>query len=508
MTADLGRSPAGLLRGLLWGGAAIVLVGGIWVVVELTGREQRPRRTEATIEEILLTGGKRQASLEGLAAQLDRARGENERLRGEVDRVRQDLARTVASIEGRFERELASDRGRSEAERQREQARLNREFGDLEDRMGDLGEADMGAGDGRDPALGGPDAPAPVGPSPDRTIMAPIAGAQGNPADPPPPRRADAGSPPERRAGTGPPPPPRRQGETDVVPAALPGSDLPPFPTPDQAPQPADRFLEGRNLPPGGTSPSGEGAGTGGRRRGAALARAETAPPVIRILGSDVPRHRPIPPVEAATYRLPATTILTGSLITGLDASTASQNRREPFPVLLRLQKTAILPNRYQADVRECFVLLAGYGDLSSERAYLRGETVACVLLDGEVIETGLKGYAAGEDGKAGVRGRLVTKQGQFIARALLTGFLQGAADVLDQSDNISFGFAQSQAEQDQGGNLWGSAALRGTGNALDRIAQFYIDQAYNLFPVIEIDAGRQVDIVLTGPLEMPLPNR
>lgn len=124
------------------------------------------------------------------------------------------------------------------------------------------------------------------------------------------------------------------------------------------------------------------------------------------------------------------------------------------------------------------------------------------------MIETGLKGYAAGEDGKAGVRGRLVAKQGQFIARALLTGFLQGAADVLDQSDNISFGFAQSQAEQDQGGNLWGSAALRGTGNALDRIAQFYIDQAYNLFPVIEIDAGRQVDIVLTGPLEMPLPNR
>lgn len=67
--------------------------------------------------------------------------------------------------------------------------------------------------------------------------------------------------------------------------------------------------------------------------------------------------------------------------------------------------------------MRECFVLLAGYGDLSSERAYLRGETVSCVLLDGSVIET-RQGYAAGEDGKAGVRGRLVTKQGQFIARA------------------------------------------------------------------------------------------
>ena len=31
--------------------------------------------------------------------------------------------------------------------------------------------------------------------------------------------------------------------------------------------------------------------------------------------------------------------------------------------------------------------------------------------------------------------------------------------------------------------------------------------QAYNLFPVIEIDAGRQLDIVLTGHVDLPLPN-
>ena len=156
--------------------------------------------------------------------------------------------------------------------------------------------------------------------------------------------------------------------------------------------------------------------------------------------------------------------------------------------------------------MRECFVLLAGYGDLSSERAYLRGETVSCVLLDGSVIETRLQGYAAGEDGKAGVRGRLVTKQGQFIARALMIGFIESVADVLQKGDTVTLGLSQSQGED--GGNPWGSAALRGTGNALDRIAQFYIDQAYNLFPVIEIDAGRQLDIVLTGHLDMPLPNR
>ena len=129
------------------------------------------------------------------------------------------------------------------------------------------------------------------------------------------------------------------------------------------------------------------------------------------------------------------------------------------------------------------------------------------MLLDGSVIETRLQGYAAGEDGKAGVRGRLVTKQGQFIARALMIGFIEGVSDVLQKGDTVTLGLSQSQGEEG-GDNPWGSAALRGTGNALDRIAQFYIDQAYNLFPVIEIDAGRQLDIVLTGHLDMPLPNR
>ena len=47
-----------------------------------------------------------------------------------------------------------------------------------------------------------------------------------------------------------------------------------------------------------------------------------------------------------------------------------------------------------------------------------------------------------------------------------------------------------------------------GVGKALDRLAQYYITLAEKVFPVIEIDAGRTVDVVLTqgialqGPLD------
>jgi conjugal transfer pilus assembly protein TraB len=47
-----------------------------------------------------------------------------------------------------------------------------------------------------------------------------------------------------------------------------------------------------------------------------------------------------------------------------------------------------------------------------------------------------------------------------------------------------------------------------GVGKALDRLAQYYISLAEKVFPVIEIDAGRTVDVVITqgislqGPLD------
>ena len=53
-------------------------------------------------------------------------------------------------------------------------------------------------------------------------------------------------------------------------------------------------------------------------------------------------------------------------LLGGLDAPTGGQSQTNPHPVLLRLVDSAVLPNRYRGQVRECFVIGAGYGDISS----------------------------------------------------------------------------------------------------------------------------------------------
>lgn len=222
----------------------------------------------------------------------------------------------------------------------------------------------------------------------------------------------------------------------------------------------------------------------------------------IRLITPEVdPIDERVPEAPAPLY-LPAGSLLSGTLITGLDAPTHESARREPFPALLRIQKEAILPNRFRADVRECFLIVAGYGDLSSERAYLRGESLSCIRHDGGVIETRLDSYAVGEDGKAGIRGRLVSKQGQLVARSMMAGFLQGMAGAFDVNPVPTIRTGETGDTQlyqrVMSSDAIQGAAIKGTGKALDRIAQFYLDMAENMFPVIEVDAARRVDVIVT----------
>ena len=211
--------------------------------------------------------------------------------------------------------------------------------------------------------------------------------------------------------------------------------------------------------------------------------------------------------------RLPAGSILSGQLITGLDVPTGQGARREPYPVLVRIKASAILPNHYRTNVRECFVLASGYGDLSSERAYLRSETLSCIFKrEGkeQVIERPLEGYLSGEDGKAGLRGRLVSKQGQIMAKAAMAGFLGGVSEAFDIKPVPVFSVVPGKNGEIQSpfqSGLKGSEALqssliKGSNKALEKLADFYMKLADQMVPVIEISAERKVDLILTRGLK------
>jgi len=197
---------------------------------------------------------------------------------------------------------------------------------------------------------------------------------------------------------------------------------------------------------------------------------------------------------------IPSGSIIQGVLLSGLDAPTGSKAAKNPVPALVRIKHDAILPNRFAQDVKECFVIVSGHGSLSTERANLRSERLSCVRPDGGVIETSLDGWVIGEDGKAGMRGRLVSKQGRVIANSLIAGVLSGLAGSFQPKTvpmlNITPGSTMQYQYPTPEGVLSG-AGLGGANKALERIAEYYLEMADEIFPIIEIDAGRKMTIVL-----------
>ncbi|MBI1283364.1 MAG: conjugal transfer protein TraB [Thiobacillus sp.] len=207
----------------------------------------------------------------------------------------------------------------------------------------------------------------------------------------------------------------------------------------------------------------------------------------------------PVKEVNAsADNYLPAGTFMRVVLLAGLDAPTGGQAQNNPHPILMRVLDPAQLPNRYMADMKDCVVTANGYGDISSERAYIRTDRLSCIDQKGGAVDVSLKGYVAGEDGKAGMRGRLVSKQGQALANAFLAGIGSGIGQAFKESSStVSTSPLGSTSTVTDGKELQAGLAS-GVGSAMSQLSKYYIKLAEQVFPVIEVDGGRVVDVVLT----------
>ena len=156
-------------------------------------------------------------------------------------------------------------------------------------------------------------------------------------------------------------------------------------------------------------------------------------------------------------------------------------------------------------DIARCHVTGAGYGQLASERAHVRLERIACVLRSGDVIDTKIKGYVAGEDGKTGIRGRLVSKQGKILSRRdsgrLCLRFRRGRRE-LELYRRSGRGRNVYREFQELAGSCENGYRRRSGGSRKTPCG--ILPQARRrVFPVIEIDAGRRVDVIITEGTEL-----
>ena len=196
---------------------------------------------------------------------------------------------------------------------------------------------------------------------------------------------------------------------------------------------------------------------------------------------------------------LPAGAYAEAVVLAGVDASVGVSSQGDPRPVLLRLtgkaRSAAEDGEALEADVAGCTLTGAAYGDLSSEKIYVRLQTMTCAGPEtGTVIETKVAGFVAG-GGKAGVRGPVVSREGALVEKAFLAGLVSGAGETaanLLQVPAATEGAANAVGLADLGrAGLGGGAASAGR-----RVADYLIRRAEQYQPVIQLQTGTRVTVV------------
>ena len=220
----------------------------------------------------------------------------------------------------------------------------------------------------------------------------------------------------------------------------------------------------------------------------------EPAKPIPRLPLSEVWAEGTKDRVLHVDRVIPAGTTVRAIIVSSVDAPCSVYSAADPQPVKLRILDDGHLPKNVTAQLKGGLLIGSVYGDLSSERIYIRIERLTQVKANGDFVETVVTGFVSGEDGKYGVRGTVIDKSGKMIGNAAVSGFFSGVSHSI------------GKARMDPQLAVFGVAkegAVAGTSQAFDRITDYFIKRAEQIRPVIQVTAGRIVDITFTHKAEL-----
>lgn len=205
---------------------------------------------------------------------------------------------------------------------------------------------------------------------------------------------------------------------------------------------------------------------------------------------------------------IPASTLMSGFLMTGVDMPTSAVAKENPIPVSIHINSDALLPNGYRTGtVRGCRVLAQGYGDASTERVILRAHSINCIKEDGGAISVPLKATVlSAKDARPGIRGTLISRNGKLIENSMIAGTIGGLAQGLTPNPISAIGDGSSSSQVFQYANpadVLTFGGLSGSAKAANTIAEYYIKAAEETRPIISLSAGQAVDILLTDSVSL-----
>jgi conjugal transfer pilus assembly protein TraB len=189
---------------------------------------------------------------------------------------------------------------------------------------------------------------------------------------------------------------------------------------------------------------------------------------------------------------------MAATLLSGLDAPTSETAKGSPVPALLRIKDLAVLPNSVKADLKGCFVIAEGLGNLADERAHMRLVSLSCLTREGQsVIDQKIKGFLVDQDGKIGLKGKVVSRMGSAIARSMIAGFFGGLGEYVAAQNTITSTSPLGTTQTIDPNDALQYGAGSGLASAFKDTQKFYLDLAKQALPVIEVGATKDVTLVI-----------
>lgn len=261
------------------------------------------------------------------------------------------------------------------------------------------------------------------------------------------------------------------------------------------ATEPREPSIDGSTFPPVPASPRGP---LPSGLPGAAIENPQRNIEVLQFESGA--EHEDDPAIFDVETYLPPNSYAPAKVLMGVDASTAVSAQSDPLPVLFRITGPAVSVlsggRPLETDLTGCLVNGSATGDLSSEKVQIKLHVLTCEQDGQRVSVADVQGVVA-YGNKAGVRGRVVSREGDLVTKAFLAGIAGGAGRGL--SANVDRTFTQvgiGETDPLSAGQIASGSFGQGLATASDRVSEYLIERAEQYQPIIEMPAGVDVTLV------------
>ena len=193
---------------------------------------------------------------------------------------------------------------------------------------------------------------------------------------------------------------------------------------------------------------------------------------------------------------VPSGTVVTAVITGGADANAGVNGQGDTTPIVFQTLDNGLLPNGKKSRLKDCSITAAAYGEVSSSRGIARTDRMSCIFADDEIIDIPIQATVF-NFGRNGIRGNTVIQNGKIVQMAgvasLLTAAGSAAKSVSETTSTSALGSTSTVNSGDILANMLGQG-VEGAGKTL---ADYYIKLAEQYHPIIELNPGNVVNIVV-----------